>query len=185
MRDAQTNEDRMIRYGLLLLVAVATLSAARQPAPAQSSPPKNIRDYFLLLPDKYAGISRAERQNFLRRADPLIDIANGYMSYQEYAESTTTIALFKRPDKSYLVGISFSGSVLNKKTEDIEDISTLSLLRYDNGRWTDVTSDVLPVAVRKELLYELPREGTTIKVRRSDGTKVLDLLWRGDKFVLP
>jgi hypothetical protein len=185
MRDAQIKEDQLIRYATLLFVAVATLIAARQPAPGQSNPPKNIRDYFLLLPDKYAGIPRAERQKFLRQAHPVIDITNGYMSYQEYAESTTAIALFKKPDQSYIVGISFSGSVINKKTEDIEDISTLSFLRYDNGRWIDVTGEVLPVAVRKELLYELPREGTTIKVRRINGTKVHDLLWRGGKFVLP
>src|SRR5205085_984312 len=120
-------------------------------------------------PDKYAGIAKAERQAYLGNASPVVDVANGYMAYQESAESKTAIALFKRPDKSYLVGISFSGSVINQKTEDIEDISTLSFLRYDDGKWVDVTREVLPVATNKALLYELPRQGTTVIVIDGSG----------------
>jgi hypothetical protein len=175
---------RFIKHIQLLVLVLGILCNGYQEAAAQANPPKNVTDFFLLLPDKYVGLKKAERKTFLSNADPVIDIANGYMSFQESAESNTVIALFKRPDKSYIVGVSFSGDALNKKTGELQEVSELAFLRYDKGNWLDVTKEVLPIAVRKNLRYELPRQGTTIKVTEFSGDKAYDFLWQQGKFVV-
>jgi transposase len=43
---------------------------------------------------------------------------------------------------------------------------------------------VLPVAVNEELKYEMPRNGTTIRVKNKRGRRVYELVWAKDKFRL-
>src|SRR4051812_26472095 len=85
-----TNQDGRANLILRILcvLAVATGGGGRA-SPAQSSPPKTVADYFLLVPEKYFPYDLSFRQELLRGQyrGGVIDIRNGYIS-----SHTTTLA---------------------------------------------------------------------------------------------
>jgi hypothetical protein len=158
--------------------------------------PKTVRDFFALLPDQYftlEGCDRATDKNcdkaraeYLKSFLETEDTANGYLKANcDGAQSCLTMALFKRPDGTYLIG-------LNKSFEMGDDYYFLD---YKNGKWTDVSAGVVPEYSNRRM-YELPRYGTTVKVftkkiieegpdfmASEKGAKLYDLEWKDGKFV--
>src|SRR5262245_33626027 len=125
---------------LTIALILSTLSSPASALPlVQTKAPVTVADFYLLLPDKYVGIPKGQRQGIVSDGVSVVDLANGYLRFQESAESQTEIAIFKTADGSYVVGVNFYGSVLNKKTGDLDDITELNFLRYDRGQWQSVT----------------------------------------------
>ncbi|MDQ3801661.1 MAG: hypothetical protein M3384_19735 [Acidobacteriota bacterium] len=164
---------------------------------SSGSQPKTVRDFFMLLPQKYFTLEGCEpktdkdcrkaRLDYLKTHVDVEDTQNGYLSGGcDGAQACLTMALFKRPDGSYLIGVSTS----------FEMMVNNYFLDYRNGNWTDVSSKVVPQFSRKNE-YELPRYGTTVKVFAKDviekgadyevterGGKLYDLEWKDGKFTI-
>jgi hypothetical protein len=154
-------------------------------ARAKVAQPRTVKDYFLLLPDKYFETSR--REVWLDE-DCIIDIKNDYIHFPgDGAQSTLEVALFR-----------YRGQVLVAVYDHYME-GSLDFLRYINGRWKNVTRQVIPVPFNGyKYQYKIPRYGTTIRVtaNRFDeelpgrvapegkGKRAYDLVWTRGKFVV-
>lgn len=162
----------------------------RSTAPVGSEirrPPKTGRDYFLLLPKNYftVGCCGRSREKYRENYLTVEDTRNGYLEGAgDAAQNGFVRALFKRPDKTYIIGFNSFG--------EIED--SYYFLEYENGNWSDVSARVVPHYSRNNI-YELPRFGTTTAVFAKKliervgkgeiterGPKLYDLKWLGGKF---
>jgi len=157
--------------------------------------PKTVRDFFMLLPEKYFLLEGCERSkdkdcqkaklDYLKTFGEIEDTANGYLKGGcDGAQSCLEMALFKRPDGKYLIALGVS--------QEMTD--SYYFLDYENGNWKDVSAQIVPQFSRK-YMYELPRNGTTVKVftkkvlEKGDnyeisekGEKLYDLEWKDGKF---
>jgi len=170
-------------FSLFLFCAFASVADAQTP--------RTVRDFFNLLPQKYfllegcsanptrANCDRARRE-YVDTFLEVEDTANGYWkSGCDGAQSCLTMALFKRPDASYIVAL---------KTE-FEMGADNYFLEYKGGKWTDISRAAIP-NFSKNNIYELPRRGTTVEVFEKDksseigerGKKLYDLVWKNGKF---
>jgi len=179
----------MIRKTLILTVSVFLFVTAGY---AQSKQPKTVRDFFMVLPDKYFGIEccsfvpkSKQKTEYLKRYLKSEDTANGYMSgYGDAAQDGFVMALFKRQDGTYLIGLYTNGE------GGAEDTPWTVFLNYSGGKWTDVSRSVVPGHDKLKYIYELPRNGTTVEVfskkEEADGykdKKLYDLEWKNGKFI--
>ena len=152
-------------------------------------------DFFALLPEKYftlEGCDRASdkdckkaRADYLKTYAEVEDIKNGYFKGGcDGAQSCIEMAIFKRPDGTYLVGVATFAEMMND----------FYFLDYAGGKWTDVSTEAVPEYSKKNW-YELPRVGTTMKVfskkiveetadyEVSDKGKLMyELAWKDGKF---
>ena len=159
--------------------------------------PKTIRDFFMLLPERYFVLEGCVREkdrecrkaklDYLKTFTEIEDTANGYLKGGcDGAQSCLQMAIFKHPDATYLVAVGTSAEMMND----------YYFLDYANGNWTDVSTTVVPQFSRKNI-YELPRAGTTVKVfakkviEKGDdyevsdkGAKLYDLEWKNGKFAI-
>ncbi|MBC7901265.1 MAG: hypothetical protein H7070_14565 [Saprospiraceae bacterium] len=157
--------------------------------------PKTIRDFFMLLPDKYFVLEGCERDtdkacrkakiDYLETFAEIEDTANGYLKGGcDGAQSCLEMAIFKRPDGTYLIGVATAAEMMHD----------FFFLDYGAGKWTDVSASEIP-EFSKNNMYELPRIGTTVKVfakkivEKGDdyevsdkGAKLYDLEWKNGKF---
>jgi hypothetical protein len=180
-----------------LLIFLLAFSIFVQNAPAQIKNPKTVRDFFTILPQKYFTLEGCEpaknkncvraRAEYLKNFTEIEDTANGYFKGGcDGAQSCLEMALFKRPDNSYIVGLATFAEMMND----------YYFLEYRNGKWSDVSSTVVPQFSKKNM-YELPRKGTTIEVFAKKiietgddyeisekGAKLYDLEWKGGKFTV-
>lgn len=165
------------------------------PAVAAQTKPKNVREFFMALPDKYftlEGCDKAKdtgckkaKAEYLKTFTEVEDIQNGYFKGGcDGGQSCIEMAIFKRPDGSYLVGLMTSSEMMND----------FYFLDHANGKWLDVSATAVP-GFSKNNWYELPRVGTTVKVfakkiieKGADyeisekGEKLEDLVWKEGKF---
>lgn len=155
--------------------------------------PRTVRDYFMALPGKYFSLDccslktdRKAKEQYLSRYLNVEDTANGYMSgYGDAAQEGFAMALFKRPDGTYLIGFYTYGE------GGVEDTPWTVFLNYKNGRWTDVSRTVVRGYNKEKYIYEMPRHGTTVEVFAKDemgqdfykGKKLYDLEWKNGRFV--
>ena len=159
---------------------------------AQSKAPKTVRDYFMALPDKYFSLDccmmlpKSKRKaEYLKRYLVTEDAANGYMKASgDAAQEGFVMALFKRPNGSYLIGFYTEGE------GGAEDTPWTVFLNYNAGKWTDVSRSVVAGHDKSKYIYELPRKGTTVEVfsKKEDAEgykdkKLYDLVWKDGKFV--
>ena len=161
----------------ILLLVVATLGS--QQSNAQTSPPRNVRDYYLLLPDKYFEANPEQRVKWMldQKRGAVVDVKHGYLvAPGDGAQMTLVVCLFKNRDGTYTVGVDAMYS------EDA-DYSRLNFYRYANGSLVDITKSIVPVALPKDYRYKLPRYGTTIKVATQKRRHLYDLVWNGRRFV--
>jgi hypothetical protein len=159
--------------------------------------PKTVRDFYMLLPQKYFTLEGCEpktdkdcrkaRLDYLKSFVSVEDTENGYLSGGcDGAQSCLEMALFKRPGGSYLVGVSTSAEMMQ------DDY----FLDYRGGDWKEVSSTIVPEFSRKNM-YKLPRYGTTVQVfakkvieKGKDyeisekGEKLYDLEWKDGKFTI-
>lgn len=192
-----------MRKKLFLIFAICIVSinafgeGNRRLAREQMKQPKTIRDFFMLLPQKYftlEGCQPAEDKgckkakiDYLKTFAEIEDTENGYLKAGcDGAQSCMEMALFKRPNGSYLVGLATYAEMMND----------YFFLDYKNGKWFDVSSKVVPQFSRKNM-YELPQRGTTVEVFAKKiiestadyeisekGKKLYDLEWKAGKFTI-
>jgi hypothetical protein len=184
----------MRRKIFLMILAFCLLGIEAQAQSRQQ--PRTVRDFFNLLPQKYftlegcvdnptpANCERARRE-YVRSYLEVEDTANGYWkSSCDGAQSCLEMALFKRPNGTYIVALTV--------TAEMQDENRF--LEYRNGKWFDVGAQVVPGYSRKNI-YELPRKGTTVQVYAKKiidqgdgfeaaerGAKLYELIWSGGKF---
>ena len=160
---------------------------------AQAKQPKTVRDFFMALPDKYFSLDccmtmpRSKRKGeYLKRYLTIEDTSNGYLSASgDAAQEGFVMALFKRPNGTYLIGFYTEGE------GGVEDTPWTVFLDYRNGRWTDVSRTLIANYSKEKYIYELPRYGIAVKVYAKDenanelyqGKGLYCLLWKGGKFV--
>ena len=176
----------------VLWLALAA-AAAHAPAAAQRRQPRTVREFFELLPQKYftlEGCADDERRSncdraraeYLKTYLEVEDTANGYMRGGcDGGQSCFHMALFKRPDNTYVVGLTISH----------ENMDQSYFLEYAGGAWREVGRQLVP-EYGADKVYELPRYGTTVEVfenklvpnegYRERGRKLYDLLWQGGRF---
>ena len=160
-------------------------------ADSQTNQPKTVRDFFNLLPQKYfllEGCEPAKDKNcqkaraaYLKTFLEVEDTANGYLKGGcDGAQSCLTMALFKRPNSTYIVAV----HTLNESEE------TNYFLEFKDGKWFDIAAQVTPQFSTKNI-YELPQKGTTITVFKKNfpeptfserGAKIYELAWQNGKF---
>ena len=175
-----------IKFSVVALLICAFGLSAIDAAVAKPAPPKTVLDYFLLLPKQSyfaLPLSGAERRAYLKDKRAVVDLKNDYILFPgDGAQGTLEFALFR-----------FKGRVTVVIRDDFEE-GRLDFLRYENGRWKDVTKAMMPTPYNARYDYHVPRRGTTIQVtagRRyyrdpkpspNRGKKVCDLVWSGGKF---
>jgi hypothetical protein len=180
-------------------VAAGSSPELAEPTPTSAggkdTSPRTVRDYFMLLPEKYFVLESCDKKKdkdcrkakleYLKTFTQVEDAANGYLKGGcDGAQSCMEMAIFKRPDGTYLVGLA---------TEN-ESINDNYFLSFAEGKWTDVSTEVVPDFSKKNL-YELPRYGTTVQVfakkiieegpdfvASEKGEKLYDLEWKNGKF---
>lgn len=162
-------------------------------ATAQTKQPKNVLEFFKLLPQKYFPLEGCSdnptaknceraRSEYLKTYLEVEDAANGYLkSGCDGAQSCLEMALFKRGENDYLVGLDVSN----------EETTRNYFLEYKSGEWKDVGASVVPQFSDKNI-YEIPRYGTVVKVyarrqiseagENEKGAKLYDLTWKDGKF---
>ena len=147
--------------------------------------PRTVVDYFMLLPQDYLDIPPSKRGTWLygeNSRGSIVDIKNDYIRMAgDETQWPIYMALFR-----------YKGRVLLGVCIVADDWTSFGLLRYENGRWKDVTTAMLPVPYNETYQYVIPRYGTTIKVTTGNGvehpskyghgTKVYDLVWTQGKF---
>ena len=178
--------------------ADASRKAPEAPTPSTHTggQPRTVRDFFNLLPEKYFTLEGCDRETdkdckkaraeYLKNFTLVEDIPNGYFKGAcDGAQACIGMAIFKRPDGTYLVGVA----------TEFEMGSNFYFLDYADAKWEDVSEAVVPEYSKKNW-YELPRHGTTMKVyakkiieqgddfEASEKGKLLySLAWKKGKFV--
>ena len=166
-----------VRKLLLTLLAVFFFQSI---SAAQSSPPKTVLDYYLLLSEKYFEANKEQRVKWM--LDPnrgaVVDIKNGYIyAPGDGAQTAIYVCLFKRPGDFPLIAVKSHES-------DTLDYTHLDFYKYKDGTLVEVKNGVLPVKINENFKYEMPRYGRTIEVRDQHGRKLYSLNWSGRRFVL-
>jgi hypothetical protein len=171
---------------LAFLAVVFAFSAG-----AQTKQPRTVREFFNILPQRYFALEGCSanptkqncdkaRREYIDSFLEVEDTANGYWkSGCDGAQSCLTMALFKRPNGTYIVAL---------KTEFEMGVDNY-FLEYKTGKWFNLSRDVIP-EFSADNIYELPRTGTTIEVYKKDksseiserGEKLYDLVWKNGKF---
>lgn len=163
---------------------------------ANSKDPKTVMDFFALLPEKYFALEgcfreedkdcRKARAEYLKNYKEIEDIKNGYLKAGcDGGQRCIEMALFKRPDGSYVVGLATFGEMLDENY----------FLDYKGGIWTDISAKIVP-EYSKDKRYEIPRFGTSVKVfstkliekgddyeAREKDKMIYDLVWKDGKFL--
>lgn len=175
--------SRSNAIGLTLLLSAAVLASAFgvPTTAAQSKRPRNVRDFFLLVPERYVGYPLEFRKYLLgdRSGMTVVDVKNGYISYDASDNpEKLEFAIFKKADGTYLAAYSIPYDPHEQSD------SKFLLLAYDKGTWSDVTGELLPAPFDKKLSYKLPRRGREIIVTDEGGRQKYTLVWKGDKFAL-
>lgn len=170
---------------LIFLLSTATF--------AQTNQPKTVRDFFNLLPQKYFTLEGCEpktdkncnkaRREYVQTFLEVEDSANGYWkSGCDGAQSCLTMALFKRPDSTYIVHV----------LTEFEMGEDSYFLEYKSGKWFDIGTKAIP-SYSKKNTYLPPRTGTTIEVFKKNfpepnfserGKKIYSLVWKSGKFTI-
>jgi hypothetical protein len=171
------------------IVAVAFTLTLSVVVCAQNKDPRTVRDYFMALPARYFSLDCCTGKNakadYLKKYLKVEDTANGYLSgYGDAAQEGFAMALFKRPNGTYLIGFYTVGE------GGVEDTPWTVFLNYSGGKWTDVSRSTIKGYNKFKYIYELPRKGKTVQVFAKDengqdwykGKKLYDLVWKNGRF---
>ena len=172
---------------------VVSNSPNSESAENQTNHPKTVREFFNLLPQKYFLLEGCEskkdkncnkaRKDYVKTYLEVEDNKNGYWkSGCDGAQSCLTMALFKRPDATYIVHI----------LTEFEMGEDSYFLEYKGGKWNDISAKVVPNFSQKNT-YIPPRQGTMVEVFKKNfpepnfserGDKIYDLAWQNGKFTI-
>jgi hypothetical protein len=149
---------------------------------------KNVLDYYQLLP---SNVLEKEGTKVIVK-----DTSNGYLKIEGAFDGYIEVALFRRKDGTavLLIGTTYCGPVCGTDLEAKE---------YKKGTWFDLADKILPkltedrvrAKFRKDrkdpqaemisYIYELPRNGTVIKINDDEsGDLIYKLAWKNNKFVI-
>ncbi|MCO6511240.1 MAG: hypothetical protein J5I65_10660 [Aridibacter famidurans] len=177
--------------------SAASSPSARESEEAVQTEPKTVREFFMAFTQdvfflegcdesKDPGCRNAKKK-YLETYLEVEDTKNGYLSAgADGAQAALVMTLFKRPSGKYIVAVNQFGEIGDD----------YNFFEYENGRWKDISKDVIPEYSTGNI-YELPRFGTTIKVFKkividSDGVidmtekgeKLYDLTWKDGRFTI-
>lgn len=169
--------------------------AAPEPTPGKAvGEPSNVMEFFAALPEKYFNLEGCQRETdkdcskaraeYLKQYSEVADVKNGYFKGGcDGGQSCIEMAIFKRPNGKYLVGVATTGEMIND----------FYFLDYAGGQWNDASADVPEYSSKN--WYDLPRIGTTMAVfekkviekgedyeATEKGRKLYDLVWKDGKF---
>lgn len=144
-------------------VETFSISVGDANRPAYLSP-KTVKDYFMALTDEYFVMEGCQwetdqdceqaKKDYLRDFLEIDDPKNGYLKAGcDGAQSCLEMAIFRKSDGSHLVGISVT----------VEGESSAVFLEFKDSGWVNVSETVVP-GFSEEVHYELPRNGTTMRV---------------------
>jgi hypothetical protein len=165
------------------ITSKATATAKPRTAKPATATPRTVLDYFMLLPQQFFVFPKSELKSWVYGENSLgtiVDKKNDYLRmWGDAAQPTIYMALFRHKGR-VLVGI----------YSDSRDGGILYLMRYEKGKWANVTTSMLPIAYDESYHYIIPRYGTTIKVTLGNGEKayggngkkVYDLVWTNGQF---
>ncbi len=166
-----------------------------QKAGERVSPPKDIRGYFMALPQDVFALEGCEpkkdpncvnaKKKYLDRFLKVDDPDNGYLSAGgDGAQDSIRMAIFRKPDGTALIGVNDVGEM--KDSSKFYD--------FANGDFDDVSLEVVPEYSSLNI-YEIPRKGTTVPVYAKrvieqgadyqvteKGEKLYDLIWTKGEF---
>ncbi|HEX8237640.1 MAG TPA: hypothetical protein VF600_16905 [Abditibacteriaceae bacterium] len=179
---ARSESTRTTTFKTTTAKTSTTKPKAAKPATAS---PKTVLDYFMLLPQDFFEFPKSHLKSYLHDESGeilMVDKKNDYLRMAgDAAQATIYMALFRH-----------KGRVLVGTYSDGEGGGILHLMRYENGKWRDVTKAMLPVPYNDNYIYIIPRYGTTIKVTTGNseedwveygrGKKVYELVWTQGKF---
>ena len=172
----------VISLALLFSSASAPVTVAQKPR-ARPAAPRTVRDYFLLVPESYVGYPLEFRKYLLKGGlGVVVDVKNGYISYDASDNPEEfEFAIFRRGDGGHVVAYS-----IPYDPDFLESTPKFMLLTYRDGRWSEVTNELLPEPFDrgKRLSYKLPRRGREVVVTDEGGRRQYTLAWKGDRFVL-
>ncbi len=161
----------------------------------RSGQPRTIREFFMELPERFFTLEgcdkatdkdcRKAKLEYLRSFTEVEDTANGYLKGGcDGAQSCLEMTIFRKPDSTYLVAVSVEAEMMMEQF----------FLDYADGKWTDIAAEAIP-QYSQRYIYELPRQGTTVRVfekkviEKGDdyeivekGPKIYDLTWQNGKF---
>ena len=165
---------------LALAVATLVLALGLLDKPGQARPLRTVQEHFLGIPAPLLPLGTAEnRRRYLR--DAVVDERNGYIRYQASDNPERfEFAIFRKTNGQYLAAFSVP---YDPDFFDQPIPSRLILLDYRQGRWQDVTRELLPVPFEPTLTYQLPRVGRDIVVVNRRNQKRYRLRWQNDRFV--
>jgi len=171
-------------YLFRFLCVLVVIAAGVVTLGAQSSKPKTVVDYFLLVPTKYFSYDLAFRNDLLhgKHRGEVIDVRNGYISWRgSDVPDEFQFVIFRRSNGTHVVAYNDLGD----NFDDPNAGPRLILLSYERGKWRDVTRALLPpFAVDKRFNYKLPRKGRSIEVTDDKGAHLYTLTWANDRFHL-
>ncbi|MCB1023908.1 MAG: hypothetical protein KDB79_05950 [Acidobacteria bacterium] len=158
--------------------------------------PKDVRGFFMKLPNEYfviesckdfkkTSLCETDKINYLKTYTTVEDAKNGYLETGgDGAQSAMKMAIFRRPDGTYIVGLNVFG----------EAMDSYKFLEFSGGKWQDISLEIVPQYSTTNI-YELPRNGTTIPVFAKKiveqgkdfevsekGEKLYDLKWSNGEF---
>jgi hypothetical protein len=131
-----------------IIVLLALLLAFVLSVSAQTKSPKTVREFFMLLPQKYFEIEDIthDKKLFLERFLRVEDNKNSYMEADgDGSQEHFKMALFKRSNGTYIVGLYVFGEWGDKSY----------FLEYKNRKWTDVSKNLVP-QYKKSNIYDFP-----------------------------
>ncbi len=154
------------------------------PNAAAQTQPRNVVDYFNLLTwlgIGYPATQQNKRELLQTENHPIIDTRHDYLLVHPDSSPTEQLAVFRARGKADLLAVSLP--------DYQSDYNNFVLYRLENGTLRDVTRQTLPMPAQIDrYLYELPQNGTTIRVFRfnmetQSRCHAFDLQWRGGRFV--
>ena len=159
----------------------------------QQQPPTKVKDYFLLLPERFFYIESCDRKSdvgcrrakldFLKQFLAVEDNTNAYLEANgDGSQESIKMTLFSRPNASPLIGLNVYGEWGGK----------YYFLVFSKGKWIDVSRQLVPL-YRKSNVYKIPRYGTTVAVfereqydsniqQGLEGKQLYSLKWRKGRF---
>ena len=195
-----------MKYGnqttrLVFALTMFVFCAADIPAQTKANP-QTVVDYYLLLPTENLPIleSVANRRSIIKKQD----LKNGYLRLEGGWEGWAEIALFRKKNREAVIGVAEVGC-------GPACSGAAQFLTFRNGKWTDVTTKVMPELEDADILaaynrlktkdddahslddmpytyWQMPQKGTTLKLllgdeSESSGKTLINFAWNGERFV--
>lgn len=194
---------KLSKLVLSLVFTIAFLIGGGKITAQNKANAQTVTDYYLLLTvDKLPVLESVKDRRALIKTQ---DLKNGYLRLEGDWEGWAEIALFRKANREEAV------IAVEEVGCGPECSGTAQFLTYKNGKWSDVTAQVMPQFDDEDILaaynrvktkdaeehmlddmpsvyWQLPQKGTTVKLllgdeSESNGKTLLRFTWNGERFV--